>query len=169
MSSFGAVAKPLAVPVRDGVVSPPTPFRDEVYQPLLRHGFLLPSGAFLPLSEVGVSPLSSVHFVYRCPPLLSSSEVGEASRGGGSEGVDGSPGAAFDQSFCFHTLEVSHKGNVEGFLDLMAQFDVEQRLEASVFTSKSKGSREVNNLEYTINYDARGSDFSRGKARWHLL
>jgi hypothetical protein len=74
---------------------------------------------------VGESLLSSVHFVFGCPPLLSSSEVGEASRGGGSEGVDGSPGAAFDHSFCFHTLGVSHEGNVVGFLDLMAQVDAE--------------------------------------------
>jgi len=30
MSSFGAVAKPFAAPVRDGVVSPFAPFRDKV-------------------------------------------------------------------------------------------------------------------------------------------
>jgi len=42
---------------------------------------------------------------------------------------------------------------VDGFLDLMAPVDAEQRLEASIFTSKSKGSREVKNLECTINYD----------------
>jgi hypothetical protein len=70
------------------------------------------------------------------PSSLSSSEVGEASRGGGSEGVDGSPEATFDHSFCFHALGVSHEENVEGCLDLMAQVDAEQRLEASVFTSK---------------------------------
>jgi hypothetical protein len=58
---------------------------------------------------------------------------------------------------------------VDGFLDLMAPVDAEQRLEASIFTSKSKGSREVKNLECTINYDARGSSSSRGKARGHFL
>jgi hypothetical protein len=35
---------------------------------------------------------------------------------------------------------------VEGFLNLMAQVDAEQRLEASVSSSKFKGSREVKNL-----------------------
>jgi hypothetical protein len=83
-----------------------------------------PNGAF-PSSEVGGSPLSSVHYVFGCPPLLFSSEVGEASRGGGSEGVDGSPEATFDRSFCFHALGVSHEENVEGFLDLTAQVDAE--------------------------------------------
>jgi hypothetical protein len=51
----------------------------------------------------------------------------------------------------------------------MAQVDAEQRLEASVFTSKSKESREVKNLERMINYDVRGSGSSRGKGRGHLL
>jgi hypothetical protein len=167
MPSFGPVTKPLVAPVRDGVVSSLAPFRDEVCQPLLRRGFLFPSGAF-PSSEVGGSPLSSVHSVFGCPPLLSSSEVGEASRGGGFVGFDGSLGVAFDHSFCFNTLGVSHEGNVEGFLDLMAQVDA-KCLEASVFTFKSKGSREVKNLGCKINYDARGSGSSRGKARGRLL
>jgi hypothetical protein len=78
--------------------------------------------------------------VFGCPPLLSSLEVGEISRGGGS------PRVVFDHSFCFHTLGVSHEGNVEGFLNLMAQVDAEQRLEALVSSSKFKGSREVKNL-----------------------
>jgi hypothetical protein len=51
----------------------------------------------------------------------------------------------------------------------MAQVDAEQRLEASVFTSKSKESREMKNLECTTNYDARSSGSSWGKASGHLL
>jgi len=50
MPLFGVAAKPLSAPARDGVVSTPVPFRDEVCQPLLRRGFLLPSGAALPPS-----------------------------------------------------------------------------------------------------------------------
>jgi hypothetical protein len=43
------------------------------------------------------------------------------------------------------------------------------RQEAAVSTSKFKGSREVKNLECTINYDARGFGSSRGKARGPLM
>jgi hypothetical protein len=42
-------------------------------------------------------------------------EVGAPSRGGDFEGVGGSPGAATDVRFCFHTLRVSHEGNVKEF------------------------------------------------------
>jgi hypothetical protein len=56
--------------------------------------------------------------VFGCPPLLSSSEVGESSRGGGFEGVGGSPGVAIDVSFYFQTLGVSHKGECEGLFGL---------------------------------------------------
>jgi hypothetical protein len=58
---------------------------------------------------------------------------------------------------------------VKGFLDFMAQVTVEQRQEAPVSTSKFKRSREVKNLECTINYDARGFGSSRGKARGPLF
>jgi hypothetical protein len=58
---------------------------------------------------------------------------------------------------------------VKGFLDFMAQIDVEQRQEASVSTSKFRGSREVKNLECSINYDARGFGSNRGKARGPLM
>jgi hypothetical protein len=43
---------------------------------------------------------------------------------------------------------------VNDFLDLMAQIATEQRQEATVYTSKFKGCREVMNLECSINYDA---------------
>jgi hypothetical protein len=91
----------------------------------------------LPSIGVGGSPLSSAQFVgvkmlgvgapprlvvspvVGCPPLLSSSlEVSKSSRRDIFEEVDGSPGAAIDVNFCFHTLRVSHEGNVKGFLDL---------------------------------------------------
>jgi hypothetical protein len=58
---------------------------------------------------------------------------------------------------------------VKDFLDFMALIDVEHRLEALVSTLKFKGSREVKNLECTINYDARGFGSSRGKAREPLM
>jgi hypothetical protein len=54
---------------------------------------------------------------------------------------------------------------VEGFLDFMTSIDAEHRIEASVSSSKFKGSREVKNLECSINYDARGLGSSRGKAK----
>jgi hypothetical protein len=105
----------------------PTPFRVEVCQPLLWRGFLLPSGEVLPPSNVGGSPLFSVQSVFGCPPLLSSLEVSEFSRGGGFEEVGGSPEAVIDLSFCFQTLGVSHEGNVKGFLDLTAQVRAKSR------------------------------------------
>jgi hypothetical protein len=54
---------------------------------------------------------------------------------------------------------------VNNFLDFMAFIDEEHHLEAPVSTSKFKESREVTNLEYSINYDAKGFGSSRGKAR----
>jgi len=69
---------------------------------------------------VGGSPLSSVQSVLGCPPLLSFSEVGESSRGGGFEEIGGPPGVVIDLSFHFLTLGVSHEGNVKDFLDFMA-------------------------------------------------
>jgi hypothetical protein len=111
------------------------PFCDEVFMPLLRCGFLLPSGVVIPSTEVGGSSLPSsqsvgekmlgfgslsrlvVSPVFGCPPLLSSSSnVGEPSRGGDFEGVG---------DFCFQTLGVSHKGNAKGFWDLMSKIDEE--------------------------------------------
>jgi hypothetical protein len=154
----GVVSKPLSAPAK------PTAAQDEGYQPILRRGFLLPSGAALPPSDVGVVPLSSVQFVLGCPPLLSFSEVGNSSRGSGFEAIGDPHGAAIDLSFCVNTLGVSHEGNVKGFLDFMTRIDAEHRLEASVSSSKFKGSREVKNLECSINYDARGLGSSRGKA-----
>jgi hypothetical protein len=154
MLVFGAVAKLLSAPARDGAVSTPVPFQDEVCQHLIRRGFLLQIGAVLPSLEVGGYSLSSVQSVLGCPPLLSFSEVGESSRGAGFEEIGGPPGEAIDLSLCFQTLGVSHEGNVKGFLDFMTQVDAEQRQEAPVSTSKFKKSRGVNNLECTINYDA---------------
>jgi hypothetical protein len=61
------------------------------------------------------------------------------------------------------------EGNVKGFLDFMAQIDAEQRQGPPVSTSKFKGSREVENLEYTINYEAKGFGSSQGKARGPLM
>jgi hypothetical protein len=54
---------------------------------------------------------------------------------------------------------------VKGFLDFMTLIDAEHRLEASVSSSKFKGSCEVKNLECSINYDARRFGSSRGKAK----
>jgi hypothetical protein len=162
-SFCGFVSKPLSTPAKSTLA------QDEGHQPLLRRGFLLPSGAALPPSEVGVVPLSSVQSVLGCPPLMSSSEVGESSQGGGFEEFGGPPGAAIDLSFCVNTLGVSHEGNVKGFLDFMTLIDAEYHLEASVSSSKFKGNREVKNLECSINYDARGCGSSRGKAKQPIV
>jgi hypothetical protein len=155
----GVVSKPLSAPAKSSAA------QDEGYQPILRRGFLLPSGVALPPSEVGVVPLSSVQSVLGCPPLMSSSKVGKSSRGGGFEEIGDPPGAAIDLSFSVNSLGVSHEGNVKGFLDFMTLIDAEHRLEASVSASKFKGSHEVKNLECSINYDARGFGSSRGKAK----
>jgi len=54
-------------------------------------------------------------------------------------------------------------------LDLLAQVNEAKRQEVSVSTLKFKGSREVKNLECSINYDARGFGFSRGKGKSALV
>jgi len=54
---------------------------------------------------------------------------------------------------------------VNGFLDLLAQIDVTQHQEVLVSTPKFKGSREVKNLECSINFDARSFGSSRGKGK----
>jgi hypothetical protein len=41
--------------------------------------------------------------------------VGESLRGCDFKGVDGSPKAVLDVRFYFHTLGVSHEGNVKRF------------------------------------------------------
>jgi hypothetical protein len=106
----------------------PAPFRDEVCKPLLRRGFLLPSGVVIPSTEVGGSSLPSSQSVgekmlgvgalsrlvvspmFGCPPLLpSSSEVGEPSRGADFEGVS---------DLCFQTLGVLPQRKCEGLLGL---------------------------------------------------
>jgi hypothetical protein len=86
--------------------------------------------------------------------------VGESSREGDFEGVG---------DFSFQTLGISHEGNVKGFRDFMSQIDEEQRQESSISTSKFRRSRDVKNLECSINYDVRGFGSSRGKARGPLL
>jgi hypothetical protein len=106
---------------------------------------------------VGSPPRLVVSPMVRCPPLLSSSlEVCESSRGGDFKGVGGSPVAVIDVKLCFHTLGVSHEGNVNDFLELLAQVDEELRQEVSVSTPKFKGSRGMKNSECSINYDVGG-------------
>lgn len=114
---------------------------------------------------MGVVPLSSVQSVLGCPPFISFFEVSESSQGGGFEEIGGPPEAAINLNFCFNTLGVSHEGNVKGFLDFMTLIDAGHRLKAPVSSYKFKGSREVKNLECSINYDARGFGSSRGKAK----
>jgi hypothetical protein len=95
--------------------------------------------------------------------------VGESSRGGGLEELGGPPMVAIDLSLCFQALGVSHEGNEKDILDFMALFNAEHRLEDPVSIPKFKRSREVKNLDCTINYDARGFGSKRGKARGLLM
>jgi hypothetical protein len=108
----GVVSKPLSTRAKSTVA------QDEGYQPILRRGFLLPSGAALPPSEVGVVPLSLVQSVLGCPPLMSFSEVGKSSRGRGFEEIGDPPRAAIDLSFCVNTLGVFPQGECEGLCRL---------------------------------------------------
>lgn len=149
--SFGDASKPFFEPSKDGLI----PALDERCQPFLRRGFLLPKGTATSPSEVGESSRAAF--------------VDDSSRGGGLEKLGGSPGTTIDLSLCFQTLEVSHEGNEQAFLDFMALIDAEHRLEAPVPSPKFKGCREVKNLDCTINYDARGFGSSRGKARGPLM
>jgi hypothetical protein len=54
---------------------------------------------------------------------------------------------------------------VKVFLDLLARVDVARHQEVLVSMPKFKWSREVKNLECSINYDARGFGFNRGKGK----
>jgi len=67
---------------------------------------------------MGGSLLSMIQSVLGCPPLLSFSEVGEFSRGGGFEEIGGLPRAAIDLSFCFQTLGGLPRGEREGLFRL---------------------------------------------------
>jgi hypothetical protein len=91
--------------------------------------------------------------------------VGESSRGGVSEEAVGSSGAGFDAMLCLQAIGISFEGNVNGFLDVMAQVVEGQSLEVPVFTPKFKGNREIPNLESNINYDARSLGSTRGKSK----
>jgi hypothetical protein len=51
----------------------------------------------------------------------------------------------------------------------MPKIDGEHRQEFSISTPKFKGSREVKNLECSINYDVMDFGSSQGKARGPLL
>lgn len=53
---------------------------------------------------------------------------------------------------------------MKDLLDFIALIDEEHRQEAPISTSKFKMSREVKNLECSINYDARDFGSSRGMA-----
>jgi hypothetical protein len=77
----------------------------------------------------------------------------------------GPPEAAIDLNFCCNTLGVSHEGNVKSFVEFMTLIDAKHHLEALVSSYKFKKSREVKNLECSINYDARGFGSSQGKAK----
>jgi hypothetical protein len=151
--SFGVATKPLLEPLKDGIVS--TPAQDEGFQPFLWRGFLLPRGTVPSPSEVDVSPGAAF--------------VDVSSGGGGLKELGGPLRAAIDLSLYFQTLGVSHEGNEKDFLDFMALFDAEHRLEAPFSTPKFKGCREVKNLECTINYDAWGFGSNRGKAKGPLM
>jgi hypothetical protein len=160
LPSFGVATKPLLEPTKDGIVS--TLAQEWGCQPILGHSFLLPRGTAPSPSEVGESPGAAF--------VDDSSRVGDLKeQGGGLKELGGPPGAAIDLSLYFQTLGVSHVGNENDFLDFMAQFDAEHRLEAPVSTPKLKGCCEVKNPECTINYDARGFGSSRGKARGPLM
>jgi hypothetical protein len=68
-----------------------------------------------------------------------------------------------DAKACYHTMRISFKGDENGFLDFLTLIDKGQCQEDPDSVPKLKGSREVKNLECSINFDARGVRSSRGK------
>ena len=66
---------------------------------------------------------------------------------------------------CYHTMGISYGGDEKGFLDFLTLVDEGQQQEFSVFASKPKGRRGLKNLEFSINFDARGVGSSRGKGK----
>jgi hypothetical protein len=62
-------------------------------------------------------------------------------------------------------MGISYGDDEKGFLDFLTLVDEEQHQEIPVSASKPKGSRELKNLECSINFDARGVGSSRGKGK----
>jgi hypothetical protein len=93
--------------------------------------------------------------------------VGESSKGDNPEGgVVVYPMVVQDARSCFHTMGVSFKGTEKGFLDFLTLVNEGQ---CSVSAPKQKGKREVKNLEYSFNFDARGVGLAGLKSRGSLL
>lgn len=89
-------------------------------------------------------------------------KLGDNSKEDGLEGGIVHTKAVQDAKLCFRTMGISFMGSKEGFLDFLTLVDEEQN---SVCTPKKKMNREVNNLECSINFDARGVGSSRFRGK----
>jgi hypothetical protein len=104
-------------------------------------------------------------------------EIGESLQGGdlngagvgekNEMGVIGYFEAMQDAKSCYHTMGISYGGDEKCFLDLLTLIDEGQCISAP----KPKGSRQVKNLECSINFDATGvrSSQSKGKRAFAVL
>jgi len=75
------------------------------------------------------------------------------------------PEVVQDAKACYHTIGISFEGDENGFLDFLTLIDEGQCQEDPASVLKTKGSREVKNLECSINFDARRVRSSRGKGK----
>jgi hypothetical protein len=62
-------------------------------------------------------------------------------------------------------LGISCGGNEKRLLDFLSVLEEGHRHEVVAFVPKTKGRRELKNLECSINFDARGDCSSRGKGK----
>jgi hypothetical protein len=108
-------------------------------------------------------------------PLTEYSDLGETLKGSdqqeGELGLDGEVGD-FGYSEVVQCVKGIHPilgiscgGKEKKLLDLLTVLEEEQCHEVLVSPSKPKGRRELKNLECSINFDARGDCYSRGKGK----
>jgi hypothetical protein len=89
-------------------------------------------------------------------------KVGDSLEGDDPEGgVVVYPRVVQDARLCFRMMGFSFKGTKKGFLDFLTLIDEGQH---SAFAPKKKRKRKVNNLECSINFDARVVGSSRVRA-----
>jgi hypothetical protein len=80
-------------------------------------------------------------------------------------GLEGYFEGVFDAMECTPTLGLTFGGDDKRLLNLFSVMEADRYREEGVFVSNTKGKRELKNLECSINFEARGSSFSRVKGR----
>jgi len=80
-------------------------------------------------------------------------------------GVIGYPEVVQNAKWCYHTMEIFFEGDEKGFLDFLTFINEGQCQEDLASIPKPKGSREVKDSEFSINFEARGVRSCQGKCK----